>query len=378
MKAVTPPTSDTRAVSPPPHPAQGTQNSPTISVIIPVYNGASYVARAVASVLQQDCPVRELLLIDDGSTDATPERLRQLASTNPSIRLHSNGKNLGLSATLNLGLRLAVGELVLILHQDCSLVGKDWIARAVRHFEDPAVFSTVGRLSHRVDEMSRKERELWIIRDHTMDEGEDSRGGFRRTLFSENKCDMFRRKPLLDLGGFDSRLTQGGEDQVLAWRLRQTPLAIARDPDLSFEISLGEDQGVWRHLRRDAAYGMQMRQILGVTRFGALARAPGARIDPRFVNRASGVVWMLLALTGLVLLVWTRMPWPLLLLALPPLARWIQLTARGVFQRGPYQLRIGSLLTIGALGLLVDMAYAIGFLLPARRPADADGETLPA
>ena len=73
---------------------------PVISVVMPTYNAARYVAEAVASVLAQEFTDFELLLIDDGSTDDTALVVSQFAS-DPRVRLLHNERNMGLIATLH-------------------------------------------------------------------------------------------------------------------------------------------------------------------------------------------------------------------------------------------------------------------------------------
>lgn len=92
-----------------------------ISVLIPVYNGARYVAAAIESILAQTHPHFELLILDDGSTDATPEILASYAARDPRIRLHRH-PNCDQPRTLNRGLELVRHDWVAILdHDDVSL-----------------------------------------------------------------------------------------------------------------------------------------------------------------------------------------------------------------------------------------------------------------
>lgn len=85
---------------------------PTVSVIIPTYNSASLVTAAVESALAQTAPPAEIIVIDDGSTDDTRERL-----SNYRVRyLHQ--QNQGVAAARNLGLHNATGELIAFLDAD--------------------------------------------------------------------------------------------------------------------------------------------------------------------------------------------------------------------------------------------------------------------
>lgn len=83
--------------------------TPTISVLMPVYNAERYVAEAVESVLGQTFTDFEFLIVDDGSTDGSPAILRKYAARDPRIRLISR-PNTGLVVALNEMLGLARGE----------------------------------------------------------------------------------------------------------------------------------------------------------------------------------------------------------------------------------------------------------------------------
>lgn len=90
---------------------------PRISVLMPVFNAERYVEAAVRSVLSQTFRDFELLIIDDGSTDASPSILRRLAAIDSRIRLSSR-PNAGLVATLNELLAAASGDLIARMDAD--------------------------------------------------------------------------------------------------------------------------------------------------------------------------------------------------------------------------------------------------------------------
>lgn len=91
---------------------------PRVSVLLPVWNGARYLDEALASVVAQDFHDFEVIAVDDGSTDATPELLARWRERDPRIavvRLEANG---GASRALNAGLQVARGEYVARIDAD--------------------------------------------------------------------------------------------------------------------------------------------------------------------------------------------------------------------------------------------------------------------
>jgi glycosyltransferase involved in cell wall biosynthesis len=88
---------------------------PLVSIIIPAYNHEAYVSEAISSVLAQSLADFELIVIDDGSTDATAERIE--AFTDERIHFFRQ-ENRGAAATLNRGLELARGKYCTILNSD--------------------------------------------------------------------------------------------------------------------------------------------------------------------------------------------------------------------------------------------------------------------
>lgn len=88
-----------------------------ISIIIPIYNAASTLQRAVESILAQEIKDIELLLVDDGSTDTTPSICHQLSSQDDRIRVITQ-KNAGICAARNRGLSVARGEYITFCDDD--------------------------------------------------------------------------------------------------------------------------------------------------------------------------------------------------------------------------------------------------------------------
>ncbi|MEI6259041.1 MAG: glycosyltransferase family A protein [Deltaproteobacteria bacterium] len=85
---------------------------PLISAILPIYNGERYVAQALESVLAQDYANIEIIVVDDGSTDASAQIVRSYAETSHVPLRYAYQENGGPAAARNNGLKLAQGDLI--------------------------------------------------------------------------------------------------------------------------------------------------------------------------------------------------------------------------------------------------------------------------
>jgi glycosyltransferase involved in cell wall biosynthesis len=88
-----------------------------VSVVVPLYNHAGYIEAAIDSALAQGEVLREVVVIDDGSTDRSATVMERLARRDARIRFRGQA-NQGSSATINAGLRDCTGEFVAILNSD--------------------------------------------------------------------------------------------------------------------------------------------------------------------------------------------------------------------------------------------------------------------
>jgi glycosyltransferase involved in cell wall biosynthesis len=88
-----------------------------VSVVVPLYNHAAYIGEAIASVLSQGAVVKEVVVIDDGSTDDSATVMERLAQQDKRIRFECQA-NQGAHATINAGLGRCTGDLLTILNSD--------------------------------------------------------------------------------------------------------------------------------------------------------------------------------------------------------------------------------------------------------------------
>ena len=89
-----------------------------VSIIIPTYNSADFIADALASVQQQTYPNWEVILVDDGSTDATLVIAQKIAETDHRIRIFKNPTNSGTGVTRNNALHHCQGNYIAFLDAD--------------------------------------------------------------------------------------------------------------------------------------------------------------------------------------------------------------------------------------------------------------------
>ncbi|MES2935543.1 MAG: glycosyltransferase [Pseudomonadota bacterium] len=128
--------------------------APIVSILIPTYNHASFIGRAIASALQQDFPSLEVIVADDASTDQTGT-LAQAWLADPRLRYIRNERNLGRVANYRRALtEHARGEWVLVLDGDDHLLDPGFIRHAwnaiQRHAGRHVVFAQAGHRVHYV------------------------------------------------------------------------------------------------------------------------------------------------------------------------------------------------------------------------------------
>ncbi len=91
---------------------------PSVSVILVTWNGLPDVEPCIRSIIDHDYPNLECIVIDNGSTDGTPEFISQ---NFPRVRLIRNTKNRGFTGGVNQGILAAGGDVIFLLNQDAVM-----------------------------------------------------------------------------------------------------------------------------------------------------------------------------------------------------------------------------------------------------------------
>lgn len=211
-----------------------THTLPAISVIIPLYNKEKYLLRAVESVLSQGVAVREVIVVDDGSTDNGPAQLASLSD--PRVRLirQPNG---GVSAARNTGIDAAVGDYLAFLDADDAWLPGfvDEVQALMRQFPQACLYATSysrvwpdGRRqdAYLPESLDGSERQLIA----------DPYRAWARSVFIHISSSACERRLLLERG---IRFPVGeslGEDQDVIFQLMETG-EVAFSPKALMEYS---------------------------------------------------------------------------------------------------------------------------------------------
>ncbi|MBI4536550.1 MAG: glycosyltransferase [candidate division NC10 bacterium] len=189
----------------------GQGNRPRVSVIMPVYNEERYVRQAVDSILRQTFTDFEFIILDDGSTDGTPDILRSYAD--PRIRVFSQ-PNAGLSPSLNRCLSLASARY--LARMDGNDVSDPERLRTQVEFLDghPEV-GLLGAYYENIDDGGRTVKRYTYPTHHEE---------IRRALWSDcpmcHSLVMFRRACIDAVGGYRERIGPA-EDYDLWFRISE-------------------------------------------------------------------------------------------------------------------------------------------------------------
>ncbi len=169
-----------------------------VSAIIPTFNRETRVARAVESVLAQTHADLECIVVDDGSTDNTPEVLAKLAVADPRVRLLRQ-ENAGVSSARNAGMAMSRGEYVALLDSD-----DEWLPRKLE-LQLAWMGEKGWQVSHTEEIWIRKGRRVNPGRKHAKPSGRFFERALSMCLVSPS-CSLFSRECLRVVGDFDTEL----------------------------------------------------------------------------------------------------------------------------------------------------------------------------
>jgi glycosyltransferase involved in cell wall biosynthesis len=187
---------------------------PFVSVIIPAYNSAWSIERTLRSIAGQTYPNFEIIVVNDGSTDATPALVEDFMRGEPRMRI-VHQENRGLVGARNRGIEEARGVYIAPVDAD-DLWHPDYLRTQVDALERAdAATPFVFCYSYWIDENDL----VYPAAPPPEPPRSDFIGILRDNVVGNGSCAVFRREKLLEVGGYDPTLKQrgalGGED----WKL---------------------------------------------------------------------------------------------------------------------------------------------------------------
>jgi glycosyltransferase involved in cell wall biosynthesis len=213
-----------------------TRAVPRVSVVMPIYNGAAYLAAAIDSVLAQTLEDFELILVDDGSTDDTPRIVADYAARDARVRPVRKA-NSGIAETLNQGFREATAEWVARLDADDLMLPERLERQLAFVAADPAL-AAAGSYYEIIDAAGRSHGVRMPL---PRDRAELERFiAAREPLSFLHPSMLIRRQTALDLGGY-RRETEPAEDVDLFARMLATGAPILIQPEvlLQYRVHAG-------------------------------------------------------------------------------------------------------------------------------------------
>ncbi len=246
-----------------------------VSLIIPTYNRAGLVGEAIESALSQTYPAREVIVVDDGSTDGTPEVLARYGDAIRWVRT----PNRGCAAARNTGVGLAQGDYLAFVDSD-DVAPPDKLAIQVPVLEAHPEIGFVYGPSVAFGLDLSGEKVLQPVRPDT--KGFVAEGLFLTTRIGFDSV-LLRRKAVQQVGGFDERLRYN-EDSDLLLRVALEWQAICLD------VPTGRHR--W-HPGRKSRDEVALRRAILHSMDRVLAASPEfrARLGPRAQARLAEVHW---------------------------------------------------------------------------------------
>ena len=185
------------------------------SVVVPTYNHAQFLGKALESVLTQDCQDFEIVVVDDGSTDATPQVLASFADK---IRI-VHQENQGPGAARNLGVKNSTGEYIAFLDSDDFWF--PWTlatyAQIIKEKNRPTLIAGTLVYFHQETEVNGL-----VLKPLALENFPDYLAASRRGLYCGTNRMVVRRAAIIEAGGF-AKGKFNGEDHDLVMRLGTAP-----------------------------------------------------------------------------------------------------------------------------------------------------------
>jgi cellulose synthase/poly-beta-1,6-N-acetylglucosamine synthase-like glycosyltransferase/peptidoglycan/xylan/chitin deacetylase (PgdA/CDA1 family) len=232
---------------------------PGVSVLIAAFNEELVITRTVEYVLASTYPVREVIVVDDGSTDGTAAMVRDMAARDPRVRLIQQ-TNAGKWAALNRGFEAVTQPFVVTLDAD-TLFTPETVTHLMAGFRSPRVGAVAGVI--KVGNYSRNIITRWQALEYITQIGVERSASalLNAVMVIPGACAAWRKSAVLQAGGYsDATLAEDCDLTLMlhqyGWQVEQADDAIAYteapetvDALLKQRVRwmFGTLQATWRH-----------------------------------------------------------------------------------------------------------------------------------
>ena len=243
-----------------------------VAVIIPAYNGASWIARALSSVLQQSCQPSEIIVVDDGSTDDTAH----IAASFPRVRVISQS-NQERGASRNIGIRATESAWIALLDADDQWL-PEHLECALRKLRDDKADVTCG--AYQVVDSSGQT--LWVTHPWSETEFQDPLRIFERVQFG-GLCasNVVARRALFETFPFDERRQMAGAEDWHWFARLCGAVSIKPFHQCSVRYHLHGSNSVLQAERMAGAMRAALADLLTSSRFRGRGTLPRRQIECR-------------------------------------------------------------------------------------------------
>jgi biofilm PGA synthesis N-glycosyltransferase PgaC len=201
------------------------EDLPFISIIIPAYCEEKVIGRAIRGCLRMDYPNKEIIVVDDGSTDATAAEVVPYMDSGQVCLLRKR-ENEGKAMATNDAIAIANGELVLVMDAD-AYPDRDLLRYMVRHFRWPRVAAVTGnpRVANRVSVLSKIQALEFSSTVSLMRRAQRVWG---RIMTISGIVGLFRKDALIDAGLYSPDMAT--EDIDMTWKLQKRWYDVRYEP----------------------------------------------------------------------------------------------------------------------------------------------------
>lgn len=259
---------------------------PMVSVAIPAYNEADFIEKTVRTALSMEYPNFEVIVVNDGSTDGTADRVRALqeADRHGRLRLVDKQVNEGKAMALNDAVAVARGELLLFMDADVR-PSAGTLRAIVPHFAAPRVGAVTGnpRVARR-DTLLKKLQAIEFSSIISVQRRAQRIWG--RVLTCSGAVMAVRKSALAEVGGF--RPDMATEDIDLTWRLQKRFWDIRYVAEAVVWMQVPKNlRELWRQRRR---WSKGLAQVL-LRHAGVPFRWAYRRLWPVFYEATASIAW---------------------------------------------------------------------------------------